>query len=676
VRTVHNTSFSRVHASAICASLAQFHRLISSFRTLTASHSERLTRDLLSSLAGITCASRARRYWSNDSNVELVTAGITADTHSVERVPSTVLAKGFKVRPQGAWMSERMRSYYISRNVKFLCNTRHDTLKQSVSMYRHPLGREASPYWERMLPLMNAAMKGRDHARVVIPGKLMSPYPDGMTDCSGAATSLGRCVIADADCSVGSAMFKLRFGQLVDNQQPALYLHDCTQNISFATWKRWYWFTDRKMKMVNSICVDYMLAEGASNVHWMNYEATQRAPRQSIAAAVDFLTQFASPERVQRAEAESKEAAVPTVAGSEREKVGTSGGITAMTKMMPNFEEDVVAEWWSNRRCVNGALAGGHNNVSVVVSPYSILSLFFRSDTNELEPPLASRQLPFVALGNDVAWLGNLFAEDQRVMRLAGERGGQHGRTRGGSCHGGCNGSCLTALQAAVWPTSNNSTDSSPPARPLGVVVSSQSLTRWGTPSEDDPAASTVAAMAKAKVRVVCAVWENSIEGGLAALHKRAISNHPLQEMCETHSSDTVLPTQCSEMYTLNPKQLRTAANTVALETFATLRFCREYAKAAGDDAVMVVAHRAGGPVSSDTADHASTLDRLARFLGVPQWSPQRIARHVAGPHHRFFRNVLPALQTVLHEDGRMLCAGCDAFSVADTISLVQKGDK
>jgi hypothetical protein len=227
---------------------------------------------------------------------------------------------------------------------------------------------------------------------------------------------------------------------------------------------------------------------------------------------------------------------------------------------------------------------------------------------------------------------------------------------------------------------------SAPSAAVTGVTIDAHSLTSWNT--KDRAADPLIRVMVKRRVRLVCAVWENGIEGGLARLHGAKLKSRGIDPLhrCSPHDIEfaDAVPNEC--VNTLTADEFRAAVNAVAIETFATLRYCRDYALAAGSENVFVVGHR---PDTTGSAKRTLVLSQLADFVGLPPWDHYKAAGHLFGSYHRFFPDLATVLRDVLRTEVdtqtnmikiakehpidwySAMCIGCDAYSVADTLALI-----
>ena len=582
-----------------------------------------------------------------------------------------------------------MQSYYDAHDVKFLCNTRNDVLSHALSMYRQPMARGQSLNYQPIRNHLNKLLAERDSAKVIIPASLLQHRHGHQTN------------VSDAECTAGRILFARRYGK--GDPVMDVYAYNCAQNISFEAFRTWYRRATNAMKKVNAMCLDYMERKGESSVHWINYEEAQRSPQRSIRAAGDFLSGFASAERKQLAAEEDAAGDLSSqVKGATRHKLGSDGGLESLLQTVPNFEH-VLTEYWSRQYCVwappNVTTPSfvSYQPGAGIISAHSLLKLLFDTDPTckycQRVIPGTGAEPPFVAFGSGASWLSRLFALDKHVnhvvvqgqdaTRVATNESSNHGVDV--RCDGGCGEACLNTTDSLLSARRNIQTQGTVSTPDVsGILIKAHSLTAWDSPPGDFN--SIVAEMARAKVRVICAVWENTIEGGLALLHEDRLrhTSTKLRDKCSAWPPTSPnMPKECIDVHTVTTNQLRSAANRVAIETFATLRFCQMYSKAVGADNVLVVAHRAADASGVKAGDGRATVDRIARFIGVPPWpSKDDATRCVVGSHHRrFFRDVLPTLRNVLHNEvysgHNMLqvCEGCDAYSVADTIEMITPVD-
>jgi hypothetical protein len=633
------------------------------------------------------CLEALDKYWSNADDVlppQRTPAGKTRQPNRTHA--AAVVAKGFKVRPTVGWATDEVLRAYAERDIRFVCNTRLDSLRHGISMYRHGLSRGQTKNWKQIERMYGDGL--HNDTRVIVPAGVLS---SGKTEADGLRLS--------AECTVKTSVYTNPWG----HQRAAnIWLADCAQNITYPMFDYIYARADRLMKAVHSICLDYTILH-SGEVHWLNYEMAQHGPQREVDSMAEFLSNRDTGADGPIQTSQGLDSA--TVGGGKKpvrhKTTATHGdGLNAFLSSVPNIEQ-VVAGWWNRSGCTAGMISDvmlplHMHGTGGLMSTHSIKTLLFAEAIYASYPPRplsdVGQESPFVVLGSGLPWVGRLFSTRSQLRHAVVEGSTANDpplspdRIR---CDGGCDPACRKAVvdfvtrrapQPAAKPA--HRVVSSKPGRGLGMTgltVTANSLVGWASGSRaSDP---VIVAMATRKSRLVCAVWENAIEGGLARLHESNLRRRGLdpQQVCRPHvhgSATTVAP-ECT--HTLDASTLREAINAVAIETFSTLRFCRDYALAAGHENVFVVSHRAPFVLERPT-EH---LTNLATFLGLKPWPSDLATAHATGSYHRFFPTLATALRTILHAEAhidvrvsldarkRTVCLGCDAYSVADTLSLL-----
>eukprot|EP00035_Acanthoeca_spectabilis_P025926 m.460499 g.460499 ORF g.460499 m.460499 type:complete len:699 (+) comp22049_c0_seq1:199-2295(+) len=585
-------------------------------------------------------------------------------------IQGNVLSKGFKVRPIMGWDSRVMLQGYADRGIRFVCNSRYDTIRHAISMYRHVLSRNHhSQTWRAVMQMLPGDTRKLNGTRIVIPGHMLSKKNENIARRKYSTRLDAHCVVNFGTYIAGSR---------IPNWQ-SMWLSDCTQNITFTMFDFMYNRAERLMKAVNSICIDYA-TDMEGTVHYINYESTQRAPQQEVNRMAAFLTGSAL-------------ASTSVTAAPSR---WTEHKVTAnrVESSVPNIAA-IVAAWWNRSACANGVIADPMvplhlRGTGSIPSTHAIKSLLFAfpGEGRARPAPGIGGESPFVVIGSGLQWVGRLFTGHGglRHAAVSGQgRPSQLPRTPAAvRCDGGCGARCRkSAAEFLDRPLNPPDRRGAPKETAVGVTVEAHSLASW---SDTDRSRNPLTRrMVKRKAKLVCAVWENTIEGGLARLHSAKLESRGINPLhrCSAHGIAFAHPVPDECLHTLSVDEFRDAVNAVAIETFATLRYCHEYATEVGTENVFVIGHR---PDTGGAATRTESLDRLAEFAGVDRWDAYVAAGHLLGSYHRFFPQLASVLREVLRTEVHMdmsiaskpedhlteMCAGCDAYSVADTFELLR----
>jgi hypothetical protein len=465
-----------------------------------------------------------------------------------------------------------------------------------------------------------------------------------------------------------------------------MWLARCQQNMTFQLFDKMYARANKLMKAVFSLCMDYTINHHGA-VHWLNYEKTQAGAQTEVDKMADFI--FANTQT---------NTAPPDTVADEPLLPRHKTTATELVASVPNIMQ-VVGNFWKRVGCAEGFIADvllplNFNGTGSVPSAHSIKSLLFGG----VAIPVRHRKETgsagsVVVIGSGVPWIDGLFSYHPDVNHAvvagsdqpnAAYRTGLALTPKTVRCDGGCDSRCHRHTYDFLY-TANRSAGHDRPNHHRGnttvLTVNAHSLNLWNVPF--DGAVLVNETLASQPVRFVCAIWENAIEGGLARLHYAKLSRAVTapRGVCTAHGNpDSAVPDEC--LHRLEAAEFRAAVNAVAIETFSTLRFCRSYATAVGADRVIVVSHRPDTGRKGRAESAAAQLNSLAAFAGIAKWTSTTAERHLMGSYQRFFPGLTTVLQEVLHAEVHSLrspeqltetmCLGCDAYSVMDTLSLLE----